>query len=182
MGQVARSLIEKEAWLSQTQESGSDSGESASKSVQPAPRLRSESIAQAGEPLSSHRAGGTPDKEPCQATEAKAGWETEQYLPNGASAKSGLHKSISDSGWGMFTEILQVKAECARWVVAFVDPKYTSQICSNCGTVKTKTLGERWHSCVYGCELYRDTNATKNILKNHAGAGSVPQVLPWGVC
>jgi len=106
--------------------------------------------------------------------------ETGHYLPNGASAKAGLNKSISDAGWGMFTEILQVKAECAGRVVAFVDPKYTSQVCSNCRTVKTKTLDERWHSCECGCELDRDTNAAKNILKKHAGAGSVPQILRRG--
>jgi len=106
--------------------------------------------------------------------------ETGHYLPNGASAKAGLNKSISDAGWGMFTEILQVKAECAGRVVAFVDPKYTSQVCSNCRTVKTKTLDDRWHSCECGCELDRDTNAAKNILKKHAGAGSVPQILRRG--
>jgi putative transposase len=102
--------------------------------------------------------------------------ETGHYLPNGASAKAGLNKSITDAGWGMFTEILCVKAECAGRVVAFVDPKYTSQMCSNCGTVKMKTLDERWHSCECGCELDRDTNAAKNILKKHVGAGSVPQI------
>ena len=100
--------------------------------------------------------------------------ETGQYLPNGAAAKGGLNKSITDAGWSMFTEMLCAKAECAGRVVAFVDPKYTSQVCSNCGTVKTKTLDERWHSCECGCELDRDTNAAKNILKKYAGAGSVP--------
>jgi len=38
--------------------------------------------------------------------------ETGQYLPNGASAKAGLNKSISDAGWGVFTELLSVKAAC----------------------------------------------------------------------
>src|SRR6202023_2661474 len=95
--------------------------------------------------------------------------ETGQYLPNGAAAKSGSNKSIADAGWGMFTERLQVKAEWAGRVVAFVGPQYTSQVCSNCGVVKPKTLDERWHSCECGCELDRDTNAAKNILKKHAG-------------
>ncbi len=65
--------------------------------------------------------------------------ETGQYLPNGVSAKAGLNKSISDAGWGMFTDMLQVKAACAGRVIAFVDPKYTSQVCSNCGVVRKKT-------------------------------------------
>ena len=106
--------------------------------------------------------------------------ETGQYLPNGAAAKGGLNKSIADAGWGMFTDMLQVKAECAGRVVAFVDPKYTSQVCSTCGVIKAKTLEERWHSCECGCELDRDTNAAKNILKKHAGAGSVPQMNQRG--
>ncbi len=112
--------------------------------------------------------------------EPKQDEETGQYLPNGAAAKGGLNKSISDGGWGMFTDMLQVKAGWAGRVLAFVDPKYTSQMCSNCGVVKAKTLEERWHSCECGCELDRDTNAAKNILKKHAGAGSVPQILLCG--
>jgi putative transposase len=46
--------------------------------------------------------------------------ETGKYLPNGASAKSGLNKSISDAGWGMFmlrgggTSRLLVSAQADR--------------------------------------------------------------------
>jgi len=105
---------------------------------------------------------------------------TGQYLPNGAAAKGGLNKSISDAGWGMFTKMLQVKAASAGRVVAFVDPKYTSQVCSKCGVISPKTLEERWHSCACGCELDRDTNAAKNILNKYYGAGSVPQIPPRG--
>jgi len=49
--------------------------------------------------------------------------------------------------------------------VLFVNPKYTSQVCSQCGTVRKKTLEERWHSWECGCELDRDTNAAINILR-----------------
>jgi transposase len=38
-------------------------------------------------------------------------------------------------------------------------------VCSGCGVVVKKTLEERWHSCTCGCELDRDTNAAKNILR-----------------
>jgi len=34
-----------------------------------------------------------------------------QFLPNGARAKSGLNRSISDAGWGQFVSILRAKAE-----------------------------------------------------------------------
>ncbi|GHO79407.1 transposase [Ktedonobacter sp. SOSP1-85] len=90
--------------------------------------------------------------------------ETGQYLPNGASAKSGLNTSILDAGWRQFIAFCEYKAAEAGTVqVVLVDPKYTSQVCSSCGTVRKKTLSERWHSCECGCELDRDHNAARNI-------------------
>lgn len=91
--------------------------------------------------------------------------ENGTYLPNGASAKSGLNKSILDAGWGQFQAIVSHKAACAGRAVLKVSPRYTSQVCSQCGTVRKKELSERWHSCDCGCELDRDTNAAINILR-----------------
>lgn len=90
--------------------------------------------------------------------------ENGKYLPNGAAAKGGLNKSILDAGWYTFTELVQTKAECAGRMFVKVDPKYTSQICSECGSVRKKNLSERWHSCDCGAELDRDVNAAINIL------------------
>src|SRR5205823_3432649 len=42
---------------------------------------------------------------------------TGEYLPNGASQKSGLNKSISDASWSMFRSVLTQKAESAARVV-----------------------------------------------------------------
>ena len=91
--------------------------------------------------------------------------ETGTYLPNGSSAKSGLTKSILDAGWASFQQMCVSKAECAGRAVLFVNPRYTSQVCSQCGTIRKKSLDERWHSCECGCELDRDTNAAINILR-----------------
>lgn len=91
--------------------------------------------------------------------------ETGQYLPNGASAKAGLNKSILDAGWYAFTEMTKYKAACAGRVVLFVNPYLTSQLCSGCGAVVRKDLSERWHSCECGTELDRDTNSAKLILQ-----------------
>jgi putative transposase len=85
--------------------------------------------------------------------------ENGTYLPNGGSAKSGLNKSIVDAGWGQFVQYCTYKAENAGRTVVQVHPKYTSQVCSGCGTVKKKELSERWHSCECGTELDRDHNA-----------------------
>jgi len=91
--------------------------------------------------------------------------ENGKYLPNGASAKGGLNKSMLDAGWGTFVSICTVKAAWAGRTIITVDPKFTSQVCSQCGQVKKKDLSERWHSCDCGAELDRDVNAAINILE-----------------
>ncbi|HEY6408831.1 MAG TPA: transposase, partial [Ktedonobacteraceae bacterium] len=91
--------------------------------------------------------------------------KTGAYLPNGAAAKSGLNKSIQDAGWSMFVSMCTYKAEWAGREVLHVNPRYTSQVCSGCGTVRKKTLDERWHACACGTELDRDHNAAINILR-----------------
>jgi len=97
--------------------------------------------------------------------EATAAMGEPVYAPNGAAAKAGLNKSILDAGWGQFTQLCTVKAAWAGRQVVLVDPRYTSQTCSQCGTIHKKTLAERWHSCPCGCELDRDHNAALNILR-----------------
>ena len=87
------------------------------------------------------------------------------YLPNGASAKGGLNKSILDAGWGSFVQLCSVKAAWAGRTLMKVDPSFTSQVCSGCGQVRKKDLSERWHSCECGTELDRDVNAAINILE-----------------
>jgi putative transposase len=76
-----------------------------------------------------------------------------------------LALSISDAGWGQFVQYVADKAASAGRKVLFVDPRYTSQTCSGCGTIQKKALSERWHSCPCGCELDRDHNAALNILR-----------------
>jgi putative transposase len=86
------------------------------------------------------------------------------YLPNGASAKAGLNKSIQDAGWYSFRMILTCKAEWAGKRVLAVPPAYTSQDCSDCGERVEKSLSVRPHVCPScGLILDRDENAARNI-------------------
>jgi putative transposase len=77
-----------------------------------------------------------------------------------------LNKSIQDAAWASFVSILLFKAEKAGKEVVLVDPKNTSQACSNCGSLPEikKTLKDREHSCDCGLVLDRDHNAALNIL------------------
>jgi IS605 OrfB family transposase len=87
--------------------------------------------------------------------------EKGRYLPNGASAKSGLNKSIQDAGWANFIALVEHKAAWAGVTVYKVDPKKTSQVCSACGKEGPhKDLRVRTHICVHcGVVLDRDHNA-----------------------
>ncbi len=88
------------------------------------------------------------------------------YLPNGASRKAGLNKSIGDAGWAQFRTILEYKAAWAGKRVVAVPPAYTSQDCSGCGERVPKSLSVRTHICPScGLVLDRDENAAINILR-----------------
>ena|ERR1035437_4334737 len=77
-----------------------------------------------------------------------------------------LNKSIMDSGWTAFRTMLHSKAVEAGCEVVDVDPQYTSQICSGCGTIVKKELSERQHKCpVCNLNIGRDLNAARNILR-----------------
>lgn len=76
-----------------------------------------------------------------------------------------LAKHISDASWGAFGNMVRYKAESANGELSEVNPRKTSQMCSQCKNEVPKTLAQRWHRCPYcGIELHRDLNAAKNIL------------------
>src|SRR3989442_8165340 len=83
-----------------------------------------------------------------------------------------LSKSIMDAGWGEFLNILEDKAERAGHRVIRVNPRFTTQACSNCGELVQKSLSVRTHICTScGFVADRDVNAAKNILSK---AGALP--------
>ncbi len=81
-----------------------------------------------------------------------------------------LGKSIGDAGWGILRNALTYMASLSEGVMAFVDPRFTSQLCSGCGSLVSKTLADRVHNCPRcGLVLDRDVNAARNILRKGIG-------------
>jgi putative transposase len=77
-----------------------------------------------------------------------------------------LNRSISDVAWGQFANILSHKAEDAGRQFVAINPRGTSQTCSQCGSIVKKKLSDCWHNCpVCNCHLHRDFNASLNILR-----------------
>jgi putative transposase len=90
-----------------------------------------------------------------------------QFLNNGARAKSGLSRSISDAGWGRFISILRAKAEEAGRIWIEVDPRHTSDRCEKCGHAAPEN---RVTQAAFECQrcLHRaqaDEHAARNLLR-----------------
>lgn len=81
-----------------------------------------------------------------------------------ALANGRFRKYVRDAGWGQFVTILTEKAEEAARILVRVDPRGTSQECSECGTKVVKALRVRIHECpACGLRMDRDMNAARNI-------------------
>ncbi len=79
-------------------------------------------------------------------------------------AQMRLAKQVHDAAWGQFISILASKAECAGRELVKVDPRGTSQICSECDEPVPKDLSVRIHRCPHcGYTADRDLNAARNI-------------------
>lgn len=90
-----------------------------------------------------------------------------QFLPNGARAKSGLNRSISDAGWGQFVSILRAKAEDAGRIWIEVNPRHTSDGCECCGHAAAENRVSQAEFICQRCghTAPADEHAARNILR-----------------
>lgn len=74
---------------------------------------------------------------------------------------SKISQKILDCGWGMFGKMLEYKTSVIK-----VPPKYTSQICNECGCIDSKSRISQSIFCCTSCGHISnaDVNAAKNIL------------------
>lgn len=83
-------------------------------------------------------------------------------------AKTSMAKSVLDAGWSAFRTQLEYKAKRHQGVFAEVNEAFSTQTCSQCGSVEgpkgVAGLGIREWVCRCGASHNRDVNAAKNIL------------------
>ena len=91
----------------------------------------------------------------------------------------GMAKSVNDVGWFQLKSFLLYKALARGKVCQEVSEKFSTQTCSECGTISTASpkgvagLNIRdWTCAECGVSHDRDTNAAKNILRS--GTRSLP--------
>jgi putative transposase len=89
------------------------------------------------------------------------------FLPNGARAKTGLNRSISDAGWGQFVSILRAKAEEAGRACIEVNPQHTSDRCERCGHAARENRVTQADFACQRCahRAPADEHAARNILR-----------------
>lgn len=76
-----------------------------------------------------------------------------------------LAKSIYDASWGVFANMASYKLRRLGGHLVKVNPRYTTQKCSNCGELIQKSLSVRTHICTNcGYVADRDEMASRNIL------------------
>lgn len=90
-----------------------------------------------------------------------------KFKPNGAAAKAGLNRSISDAAWGQFVSILRAKAEDAGRTLIDVNPRHTSSGCEVCGhAAKENRVTQAAFVCQRcGHSVQADEHAARNILR-----------------
>ena len=77
-----------------------------------------------------------------------------------------LARSVHDAAWTQFLTTLASKAESAGREFYRVDPRGTTQTCSECGERVPKDLSVRTHACPHcGLVMDRDENAARNIVR-----------------
>jgi putative transposase len=89
------------------------------------------------------------------------------FLANGARAKSGLSRSISDAGWRQFISVLRAKAEDAGRTWIEVDPRHTSNGCERCGhaAAENRVTQAEFICRACGHSAQADEQAARNILR-----------------
>lgn len=92
-----------------------------------------------------------------------------------------LARDVHDASWSKLVQLLEYKAEKAGAHLIKVDPKYTSQICPECGTIAAKTLAERVHDCACGYVADRDVAAARVILSRAGMGPGIDNVGQWAV-
>lgn len=83
--------------------------------------------------------------------------------------KTKMAKSTLDAGWSQFKTMLEYKSHQAGIIFAVVNEAYSTQTCSQCGSIEgpkgVAGLGIRGWQCSCGTVHDRDVNAAKNIAR-----------------
>jgi len=78
-----------------------------------------------------------------------------------------LNSWLSNWSFFQFQSLLEYKCSFEGVRVAYVDPRYTSQKCNQCGTIEKTNRHKSKYTCFCGYSNHSDINAALNIRDNY---------------
>lgn len=100
----------------------------------------------------------------------------ETGVHNGRKRKSALNRTLRDAAHGQFLTMVETKAKEADRAFVRVDPRYTSQVCPECGSVEKKANQvNRMVECSCGAVFHRDQSAALEIRERARTLGWVAE-------
>ncbi|NOQ38425.1 IS200/IS605 family element transposase accessory protein TnpB [archaeon] len=74
-----------------------------------------------------------------------------------------FNRQLGNWSFRQFETFLEYKSEALGKKIMRVNPRYTSQKCSNCHKIHKSNRNGSWYSCNCGFQLHADLNASRNI-------------------
>ena len=103
--------------------------------------------------------------------------ETGRYLHNGQAAKRGLNRVIADAAWGELKQKVIAVAAKSGALVYSVNPKHTSQECSQCG-YKSPTNRDKEKFLCESCGHLADADIDAAVVIRQRGLKELGISLP----
>jgi IS605 OrfB family transposase len=88
-----------------------------------------------------------------------------------------LNSWLSNWSYYQFETLLEYKCYYTGILIKYIDPRYTSQKCSNCGNIDKNNRQSSKYSCKCGYTDHADINAAKNIRNNYVLSLKKEQVV-----
>jgi putative transposase len=101
--------------------------------------------------------------------------EKGRFLSNGQSAKRGLNRSIADASWYALTQKIEYLAAKSGKRLYRVNPKHTSQTCSQCGHIDRASRNGEKFICTNCGHIYSNPKSFMQICRGGAKSARPPR-------
>lgn len=103
--------------------------------------------------------------------------ELGKYVSNGQAAKAGLNRAILDASWGELKQKVRVMSEKAGVIFIEINPRHTSQECSECGYVSPANRDKERFLCE-ACGYFADADIDAAVVIRQRGLKELGISLP----
>ena len=99
-----------------------------------------------------------------------------KFIRNGQAAKAGLNKAILDASWGELKQKVRIMSEKAGVIFIEINPRHTSQECSQCGYVSPTNRDKERFLCE-ACGHFDDADVDAAVVIRQRGLKELGIIL-----